>query len=675
VRRSRLLEVVALWCFAGAQPLLDVFGDSPETFVFRGAGRWTVVAFAVVVVAVPPMAVFVAVEAVGLASTRLRDAAHVLVLAVLAAALGVQVVKELGGAGAVALAGGTAAAVVLTVLHARVAGFRLFLHYASAAPVLFVALFLVASPASSLVSGGELGRAGVGGNDTPVVVLVLDELPLQTLLDADGEIDGDLYPGFARLASLSTWYRDATSVQGNTNLAVPALLTGRYPDGTPPPTWVSHPESLFALLSGRDDLFASESLTDLCPDSLCTGGDATRRSGLRGLLGDARRVLRDRWGLSEARVELEAFAEVGDAPSLSAPSSWADTEQPARVTELLERIESAPGVGAVSFLHLVLPHVPYVHLPSGARYDAPEVSPGISRVAQWEGDPWLSLLARERHVLQTQYTDRLVGRVVDVLAAQEWFDDAVVVVTADHGASFRPGERFRVPSPRNYEEVLWVPLFVKYPGQHGGRVSDDDVELVDVVPTVADVLDVEIPWRVDGVSMLGEGRPDDGEKRYVHVSLGAFAPEPDEVRAYDAVEGRRRLRVGAYPSARVGDVRDWPAQLGPHGALVGRAVEVLGVGPSSAGSIAWRRAPDEVGRGAPLPAWIEADVRGVARGEWVAVAVDGVVAAVAPVTAELDGVDLRAVLPEHVLGGGSHVTAAFVVTGADGPALVPLART
>ena len=50
MRRARFLELVTLWSFAAAQPLLDVFGRSPETFVFRGADRWTIVGFAVVVV-------------------------------------------------------------------------------------------------------------------------------------------------------------------------------------------------------------------------------------------------------------------------------------------------------------------------------------------------------------------------------------------------------------------------------------------------------------------------------------------------------------------------------------------------------------------------------------------------------------------------------------------------
>ncbi len=74
--------------------------------------------------------------------------------------------------------------------------------------------------------------------------------------------------------------------------------------------------------------------------------------------------------------------------------------------------------------------------------------------------------------------------------------------------------------PRYVEEatardVMHVPLFIKEPFQESGRTSDRNVESIDVLPTIAELLDVEIPWRVDGVSATDETRPERPLKRIV----------------------------------------------------------------------------------------------------------------------------------------------------------------
>ena len=56
-------------------------------------------------------------------------------------------------------------------------------------------------------------------------------------------------------------------------------------------------------------------------------------------------------------------------------------------------------------------------------------------------------------------------------------------------------------------DVLPVPMFVKYPGQKGAAVDRRNAELIDVVPTIADVLGIDLPWRVDGASLLDADPP------------------------------------------------------------------------------------------------------------------------------------------------------------------------
>jgi hypothetical protein len=52
-----------------------------------------------------------------------------------------------------------------------------------------------------------------------------------------------------------------------------------------------------------------------------------------------------------------------------------------------------------------------------------------------------------------------------------------------------------------------VPLFIKPPGGVNGVVDDYRAETTDVLPTIADLIDVEIPWSAQGISLMGDDRP------------------------------------------------------------------------------------------------------------------------------------------------------------------------
>ena len=58
---------------------------------------------------------------------------------------------------------------------------------------------------------------------------------------------------------------------------------------------------------------------------------------------------------------------------------------------------------------------------------------------------------------------------------------------------------------RTSQDLAFVPFFVKLPGERKGQVVDRHVRIVDVLPTIADALDVELPWKVDGRSGFAEG--------------------------------------------------------------------------------------------------------------------------------------------------------------------------
>ncbi len=81
-------------------------------------------------------------------------------------------------------------------------------------------------------------------------------------------------------------------------------------------------------------------------------------------------------------------------------------------------------------------------------------------------------------------------------------DEALVVVTADHGISFQSGVPSRGITDENAFEVGMVPLFIKAPHQDRGVVDIKTARNIDVLPTVADHLGIDLSWSHDGQSLL-----------------------------------------------------------------------------------------------------------------------------------------------------------------------------
>jgi len=97
---------------------------------------------------------------------------------------------------------------------------------------------------------------------------------------------------------------------------------------------------------------------------------------------------------------------------------------------------------------------------------------------------------------------------------EEWrsagaFDDAVVVVTSDHGEGLAQRRRRYSGHGDTFEEGLRVPLFIRFPdGLHANTRVKEMVSHVDVMPTVLDYLGHPPDGRFPGYSLLA-GRPEE----------------------------------------------------------------------------------------------------------------------------------------------------------------------
>jgi arylsulfatase A-like enzyme len=86
---------------------------------------------------------------------------------------------------------------------------------------------------------------------------------------------------------------------------------------------------------------------------------------------------------------------------------------------------------------------------------------------------------------EINYVDAAVGRLLDLLRAQGVYDDTLIIVTSDHGEHLGEGGRFSHQFSMQ-EELLHVPLLIKYPaGAGGGRQVDNPlVSNIDVYETI-----------------------------------------------------------------------------------------------------------------------------------------------------------------------------------------------
>src|SRR5690606_41700445 len=97
------------------------------------------------------------------------------------------------------------------------------------------------------------------------------------------------------------------------------------------------------------------------------------------------------------------------------------------------------------------------------------------------------------HVAQLQRAEARSGAPLGWVERTGRYDDALIILTADHGVALTPGppDGSWVAGQRDLgrdnlgaEEVAWVPLFIKEPGQTEGVVAERNWQHVDLLPTV-----------------------------------------------------------------------------------------------------------------------------------------------------------------------------------------------
>jgi hypothetical protein len=496
-----LLTILALWNIAVAQPLLDTFSRGAEFFIFNYVRPAELILIVVSLCIILPLIIAVPVLALKKTAPRIFKFAFVILVAILISLLVLPGLFKHYQFLPIAITIVTFSfSVLIAAGYFRIPLLRSFFIFLSPAILVIPIVFLSHTQIRKVLFLKEPVLPHVNAKTTtPIILVIFDEFPLTSLLNAQGLIDEKMYPNFAQLAKTSDWYRNATTVSTQTNTAIPAILTGSMPNPASLPIARDYPRNLFTLFAETHQLNSSGPTSALSPKQHVQSQSTTEK--WRSLISDIwivylHIILPQEWTLT-----LPAATGAWGNFTGGVSSGGDDTTNPKQQFESFLNSIQPKQRPVLYFLHSDLPHSPWRYLPNGKSFSSWGLDGMFVRHEQWPSQYSASTCAYQRHILQVGFADSLVGKLISKLTASGLYEKSLVVITGDHGASFRPGDMRRGISSTNYVDIIHVPLFIKKPFQKEGRLLDWNVESIDILPTIAEILHVQIPWKVDGIAV------------------------------------------------------------------------------------------------------------------------------------------------------------------------------
>jgi hypothetical protein len=691
------LQLAALWSLGLVRPLFDVLGTDNAFFVARGNTPGDILIFAIGVTLIPPLVLTLIELIVRAASLTASRIVHLVFVALLTALIALQFVKGSFAASTPALLVALAIGLLVAFAFWKTVGMRSFMTILTPATFIFLALFIFASPVSDVImpsseGSGSAGAQGQSGNSTPVVLVIYDEFPVAMMMDKNTNINASRFPAFANLGKTSTWYKNNTTVSDSTFSAVPAILTGIVPADKPQKD-VPVEQSIYTFLAASHRVGNVEPITHVCPPSICepapVGDSQTRLTALyddllvvagRTVLpkaladqlpavdstyGDFAPVASDSADPAEALKVRNPKARFADTPPIADVNGASSSNDRLRIAAKMQNSISGDGKAPLYVLHMLIPHVPWRFMASGDQYlpngnDAPGLTDAL-----WSSDTYLTNLALQRALLQAEFADTVLASIVKRMKQAGIWERSLLIVTADHGASFRPGGSRRPVTQQNLPELSNTPLFVKAPGQTSGTVSTAPTRSVDIAPTIAEVTKTGAGLKFDGIPLSAE-----------HTSTAIAVRngrQQRKVRGQSAEVMKRRDQLVAEWTTTFPGGQDGLYRLGPNQGLIGKRVASLPTTSSSAsGVINHPELYSRIDRASGvLQIYLTGSTSGLAAKAPLAAAVNGRIVAVGESFDTPRGVQFGIILPPATLRGTSARVQLFTVSG--GSTLAPLA--
>ncbi|WP_101756554.1 YidC/Oxa1 family membrane protein insertase [Oceanicoccus sp. KOV_DT_Chl] len=362
--------------------------------------------------------------------------------------------------------------------------------------------FIFASPASSLFKQPEKSSSSIieKMNETPVFLLIFDELSGLTLQNSKGLLDEIRYPGFAELAMASDYFPNALTVHPRTAISVPSIASGN----------LRIQEKGLAPKANLIELFQSKGSIDALSSILPADFISNRYTNKRLLASDLSTlyihiISHQDWIEEKIGVIPQTWKGFGiffkDKNKLSTKPHTNPHEK--QFIDWMKRVDTAGVSSQFNFLHFEIPHAHYTTTSLGRsiRNSKPILSTLLDH------DPFVknAKLAHlnvvyHNYIQQSAYADSLLHDFIKLLKKKEIFDRSLIIVTADHGVSYNKiGPSRRAPNNKgSWPNIISVPLLIKYPNQNTGKVKPSFVTTLDISSTILKVTGIDSPWKSIG---------------------------------------------------------------------------------------------------------------------------------------------------------------------------------
>lgn len=535
------IYITTLFTLAISHPLYDLLTkmDHATFFVAHQSKAIDIYLFVFLLSVLLPLTIFVLLWLTNFLFAKFARGLYATALLVLFVLLFLPLTKKLpGDLEFLGIGIAIAASIIATLGFIKTSWVKFFIMLMSIAVIASPFLFLTNASIKSFLISKEAQDYTLfsSGEKLPnVVMIIFDELPLTSLLDENRLIDSARYPNFARLAESSNWYRNTTSTHYSTNAgALPSILTGWYPNNYSKNIPEENrnakglldrrkmPNNVFSLLEKTHQVFAIEATTKLAPENQTTKISIPPiKERLFSLSCDTFILYGHLISPAIWKTKLPPIhgqwadfcspKERNTLASLKWPYSGNKTDA---LKRFIETFSDTPEP-KFYFLHSLLPHFPFVYNENGQRHAhklrfMTEDFRKATGHNNWPNET-IANLAYQAHLIQLKFTDRLLGHVLDQLNQFDMFDKSLIVITADHGISFywnSTGLSDEKLKEIQASDTMNVPLFIKMPFQTQGIISDKQVETIDIVPTIADTINVDMPWKADGVSVFAAKYPE-----------------------------------------------------------------------------------------------------------------------------------------------------------------------
>jgi hypothetical protein len=510
------LHLFVFISFAIAQPIYDLLGKYPEFFVAHSATPGLIASMILILSFGFALVLICAEIAIYTINKKAQRGVHLFFVFFLAAIVVLPLIKKITISDLAVVGISGFVALLFTVLYARLQVTRLFTTMLLPVTLIFPLWFVFGTPIGRLVfpqADRDYSKIQIK-NPVPIVIIVFDEFSTTALLDSKVRIDSVRFPNFAALASEALWFPNAITVSESTVKVIPSIVSGMYPKPGVKlmPTSTDYPKNLFTMLSGQYELNVSEVNTELCPEKLCVKLKNASDQSYHLFLSDLFVIYKHLIFLRSWINELPALDTQWTGFQADIPSSTSGDSQMPKYTRTPQKSEQlkiflsqirSSAKPQLFFMHTLLPHIPYGYLASGQLYSYENKLPDgiLSDKEGWLGENPLIATAYHRYLQQVGYVDRFLGMLRKELISEAIYDDALLIVMADHGVAFEQWQSRRVANTVNRNEILKIPMFVKYPKQKKGEIDNRIVTSVDILPTIIDVIKADVPWKLDGVSL------------------------------------------------------------------------------------------------------------------------------------------------------------------------------